>query len=74
MGKKFIRNIVDEDAIKKLEELKVKCQCGHTMIMPVYCDSMICTFCGKRVLNNTLLHFKYKFRKVNENENKIRSK
>ena len=59
----YIRQIIDEDALKKLKELNVRCQCGHTFIMPVYVDSKICTNCGRKVQNNSLLYFKYKLRK-----------
>ena len=63
------KGIVDEKALSELENLKVKCVCGHKMIMPVYLDSTICTYCGKKVKNNTKLYFLYKLRKeINKNE------
>ena len=62
-----IRQIIDEDALKKLKELSIKCECGHTFIMPVYQDFKICTNCGKKVQNNSLLYFKYKLRKEMNN-------
>lgn len=58
-----IKNIIDPKALSELEKLKVKCPCGHSMVMPVYLDYMICDYCGRKVLNNTKLHFMYKVRK-----------
>lgn len=57
------RKFIEEKALNELEELKVKCQCGHTLILPVYLDSGICNHCGNKVKNNTKLYFKYKLRK-----------
>lgn len=65
-----IKNIVDEKALSELEELKVKCECGHSMVMPVYIDSKICSYCGKKVKNNTKLYFMYKLRKELKNSGK----
>lgn len=52
---------------EQLKHLLVRCSCGHTMMMPVQEDSTICTHCGKKVLNNTKLHFMYKLRKELKN-------
>ena len=63
------KNIIDEKALSELEKLKVKCVCGHTKIMPVYQETAICTFCGKKLKNNTKMYFMYKLRKeINKNE------
>ena len=53
----------DEKMLSELDKLKVKCDCGHIVIMPVYQDKTICSFCGKKITNNTKLHFLYKMRK-----------
>ena len=58
------KNIIDEKALTELEQLKVKCVCGHTQIMPVYQDKTICTHCNKKIKNNTKLYFLYKMRKA----------
>lgn len=58
-----IKNIIDKDALSELEKLKVKCTCGHSIVMPVYKDTHICEYCGKKVRNNTKLYFMYKMRK-----------
>ena len=72
MSKTFsdkVKNIIDPKAIKELDKLKVKCKCGHSIIIPVYKDFMMCDYCGKKVMNNTILYFKYKLRKeLNKNE------
>jgi len=63
------KQIIDEKALTELSNLLVKCQCGHTMIMPVYQDKTICKYCGKKVLNNTKLYFMHKMRKeIKKNE------
>ena len=49
-----------------LEELKVKCKCGHSLTMPAFVNKGICSYCGSTVYNNTKLHFKYKLRKEME--------
>lgn len=65
------KNIIDEKALSELEKLKVKCVCGHTKIMPVYQDTTICTYCKRKIHNNTKMYFMYKLRKeINKNESK----
>lgn len=55
----------------KLESLKVRCKCGHTMSIAAYLDYRICNFCGSKVINNTKEHFKYKLLKeLRKNETK----
>lgn len=58
--------------IQKLEDklslLKVKCKCGHVIVMPVYIDKLICNWCGRIVQNNTLMYFKYKIKKDSDNK------
>ena len=64
-----IKNIIDEKALSELEKLKVKCECGHTKIMPVYQDTAICKFCKRKIYNNTKMYFMYKLRKeIKKNE------
>lgn len=63
------KGITDEKALTELEQLKVKCVCGHTQVMPVYLDKKICSFCGRKVINNSKLYFLYKLRKeIRKNE------
>jgi len=62
------------EEIRKLSQtfadIKVKCSCGHTQVIPVYRDTMYCAYCGKKLKNNTRLYFIYKMRKELENEKK----
>lgn len=55
-----------------IDEIKIKCPCGHTIVMPVFADYLICSHCKKKVNNNTKAHFRFKMRKelgkVKENE------
>lgn len=54
--------ILSNEDLKKLEDTKVKCQCGHTLYMPVQCDYAICHHCGNKIINNSREHFKYRLR------------
>ena len=49
-------------------QLTVKCKCGHSVIIPVYENKKLCTYCNKWVYNNTPMRFKYYFRKLKEGE------
>ena len=65
------KRIIDKKALSELEDLKVKCSCGHTFLMTVQQDTALCNHCGKKVQNNTKEHFKYKLLKeLRKNENK----
>lgn len=42
-----------------LAEIRVKCQCSHTMYFPAYApDIQICTHCGQKVYRNEKVKFK----------------
>ena len=56
------KKITSKRGVQELDQLKVRCTCGHTMIIPVFKDSIVCNYCGKKVMNNTKLYFKYKLR------------
>ena len=43
--------------------IKVKCKCGHSIIIPVWVNYRVCSYCGKRIRNNTKAWFKYQFKK-----------
>ena len=49
----------DTRRIETYTNIKVKCdRCGHTQVIPVYLDESNCSFCGKKLRNNTRLYFK----------------
>ena len=50
----------DEKIIKELTKLKHKCKCGHTMIIPLFKDKIICSHCGHYVYKTKLDEFKNK--------------
>lgn len=61
------RKRIDTNRAKLDEEItksSVKCVCSHTMPIPVWKDSEICTYCGRLMYNNTREHFKYKLRQM----------
>lgn len=63
--------------LEKIQELKVRCPyCGHTIVIPVFVDKQICSYCKRKVQNNSLLYFKYKMRNELEknNEKKIQDR
>lgn len=54
----------DTKRIESYTNIKVKCpRCGHPQVMPVFLDTNNCSYCGKKIYNNTKLYFKYKLRK-----------
>lgn len=64
MRKWYHKRVVNEIELQKLEELKVKCECGHTLIMPVQENYLICSHCMKKVKNNTKAWFVYNYYKT----------
>ena len=60
------KKIIDQKSLDILEKLKVKCDCGHSLIMTVQQHYTICTHCGKRVNNNSKDYFIYQLRKAKE--------
>ena len=66
MSKGFKKERIKSDYYNKM---KVKCQCGHILVIPAYVDEIICSWCGHKVKNNTEAYFMYKMRKLGgENE------
>ena len=53
----------DTKILEMYSSIKVKCKCGHSQVIPVFMDVANCSFCGKKIHNNTKLYFKYKMRK-----------
>ena len=47
-----------------LRDGSTKCKCGHTMTIPAFKDTAICTWCGKRIKNKSKDHFKYTINKM----------
>lgn len=68
MKKWYHKKSISDDALKELENLKVKCECGHTLIMPVQHDYLICSHCKRKVKNNTKEWFKYNLIKKLKNK------
>ena len=55
--------------LDEMSKIRVKCKCGCSNTIPVYLDTKPCSYCGKKLHNNTKLYFKYKVRKVMNNDN-----
>ncbi len=54
---------------EKIQELRIKCKCGHSVNMPVYVSNNICSWCGRKIINNSKERFKYMLKKKMEEEN-----
>ena len=64
MRKWYHKRIINELELQKYEGLKVKCECGHILIMPVQANYLICSHCARKVKNNTKEWFKYNLYKA----------
>lgn len=45
---------------------KTKCGCGHTQAMLPSTDSCICSYCGHKIYNKSIAHFRFKYYKAKE--------
>ena len=64
MRKWYHKKAVSDEALEKLAGLRVTCECGHTLIMPVQKDDLICSHCKRKVKNETKEWFKYNLYKA----------
>lgn len=45
---------------EEYNKVKVKCKCGHKLVIPVWVDKQICSWCHHYVYRNKQLEFKEK--------------
>lgn len=58
-----------------LQEHKIKCKCGHRMLIPYHVDKIICSWCGNYVYKNKRVEFKDKLsREIRKNGGRINIK
>ena len=61
--------------VKKYSEIltknKIKCKCGHSVLISPNKDKIICQWCGNYVFKNEKLEFKFR---VKEIINKVKGK
>ena len=51
------------------DKIRIKCKCGHSLIIPVFVDKQICSWCGHLVYRNKKLEFKVTLaKKIKENK------
>ena len=55
-----------------MTENKIKCNCGHSVVLPPKVDKIICHWCNNYVFKNKKIEFEYRMqemlkRKVEEN-------
>lgn len=44
------------------DKVKIRCKCGHRVIVPMWVDKKICSWCGHYVYRNKQLEFKEKLK------------
>ena len=45
---------------EEYDKVKIKCKCGHRVVVPMWVDKKICSWCGKYVYRNKKEEFKDK--------------
>lgn len=56
---------------EKISDVKHKCKCSHTVIIPEFIDRQLCDYCGHWIYRNPKLEFEYKLREeMKKNDNK----
>ena len=45
--------------MNELDKSRYYCKCGHSLIMPVWVDRQICSWCGKYVYKDKETEFRY---------------
>ena len=55
----FDKSYTDKYA-DELSKLKVRCSCGHKVIIPLFVDKQICSWCGKYVFRDKHKEFNYR--------------
>ena len=58
LSNKELRKLQDE-----YEKLKIKCKCGHSIVIPIWMDKKLCNWCNNYVYRNKKLEFKEKIMK-----------
>ena len=49
------------------DKVKIRCKCGHRVVIPVWVDKQLCKWCGYYVYRNKQLEFKEKLTKKIKN-------
>lgn len=45
-----------------LNQIRHRCKCGHTVIIPKFVDKQICDWCGKYVFRTKQAEFNYRIK------------
>lgn len=59
--------MTDKEIEKLMHEymkLRVKCKCGHSMIIPMWMDKKLCNWCGEYAFRNKQLEFQENMKKI----------
>ena len=52
---------------RELEKGKLKCECGHSVIMPPNANKLICRWCGNYVFRNKRIEFGFRMKEIMNN-------
>lgn len=45
---------------QEMSKIRRKCSCSHSVIIPVWIDKKVCSYCGRLVYKDDETKFKYK--------------
>jgi len=47
---------------EEYDKVKYPCKCGHRVVIPVWQDKQVCTWCGNYVFKDKKEEFKYRIK------------
>ena len=53
-----------ERMTQEYDKVKYKCKCGHRVIIPVWKDKQLCSWCGNYVFKDKKEEFEYKIKQI----------
>ena len=65
MKKRILRTKDDKEYQRRVDELnkvKITCKCGRKVVVPVFIDKQLCSWCGNYVYRNKQVEFKEKMK------------
>lgn len=58
--KKLLSEKEFERMTDEYDKVKYMCKCGHRVIIPMWLDKQLCSWCGNYVFKNKVDEFKYR--------------
>ena len=62
MRRYFATNKELQKLLEEMTKARVKCSCGHSVVIPPKKDKYICSWCGNYVFKDKQTEFRYKFK------------